>query len=331
MKNLILAITILALPQLLFSQFAPAAGVPGSTAIPADSSVFVNWALGCTVVRGPVQIDMPELGEPTVGIEEDALGPADGLVLSLGDGGQATLTFEYPLMDGPGWDFAVFENGFAAGNGFFLELGRVEVSSDGIQFFAFEATSLTDTMNQVSSFGMLDPTKIDGLAGKYVTGYGVPFDLAALSGQSGLDVDNITHIRIIDVVGSLNPDYASRDNEGRPINDPWPTPFPSSGFDLDGVGVIHQNINTLVKQPLQEESKLHCWPNPVRVGQDIRVSELEESGTLRLWNYKSQLIWQWEVGLERTSVPTDGLSTGCYYLQYINANGEAIATPIYIF
>jgi hypothetical protein len=34
--------------------------------------------------------------------------------------------------------------------------------------------------------------------------------------------------------------YASCDSQGHQINDPWPTPFPTGGFDLDAVGVIHQ-------------------------------------------------------------------------------------------
>jgi hypothetical protein len=69
---------------------------------------------------------------------------------------------------------------------------------------------------------------------------GTPFDLDELSGVSALlNIDAVTHVRIIDVVGSLNDLYASRDSLGNKINDPWSTPFASSGFDLDAVGVIH--------------------------------------------------------------------------------------------
>ncbi len=32
------------------------------------------------------------------------------------------------------------------------------------------------------------------------------------------------------------------DQYGHLINDPYPTPFESGGFDLDGVGIIHQKM-----------------------------------------------------------------------------------------
>ena len=54
-----------------------------------------------------------------------------------------------------------------------------------------------------------------------------------------LDKDHITHVRIIDVIGNIDPEYATYDCQGNPINDPWPTPFASCGMDLDAVGVIH--------------------------------------------------------------------------------------------
>jgi hypothetical protein len=47
------------------------------------------------------------------------------------------------------------------------------------------------------------------------------------------------YVRLIDVVGSIDPKWGSRDSKGNLINDPWPTPFPSCGFDLDAIGVIH--------------------------------------------------------------------------------------------
>jgi hypothetical protein len=57
-----------------------------------------------------------------------------------------------------------------------------------------------------------------------------------------LDVTRITHVRIIDVVGAIDPAFGRLDSSGRIINDPWPTAFSSSGFDLDAVGVLHQAV-----------------------------------------------------------------------------------------
>ena len=36
----------------VLAQFAPAAGVQGTTAVHKDSSIFVNWATVCSVVVG---------------------------------------------------------------------------------------------------------------------------------------------------------------------------------------------------------------------------------------------------------------------------------------
>jgi hypothetical protein len=68
-------------------------------------------------------------------------------------------------------------------------------------------------------------------------------------------------VRIRDVVGSIKPEYATLDSKGNPINDPWPTTFPTGGFDLDAVGVIHEETGSLAVHPtmvLQGESfELH--------------------------------------------------------------------------
>ncbi|QQR94474.1 MAG: hypothetical protein IPJ93_11675 [Bacteroidota bacterium] len=116
-------------------QFAPPASQPGTTAIHKDSSIIVSWATQCSIVRGWQDISNHSLGVCTIGDSTSALGMADGLdVVSLGDGGMATLTFANPIMNGSGWDFAVFENSFSET---FLELAFVEVSSDGVNFFVF--------------------------------------------------------------------------------------------------------------------------------------------------------------------------------------------------
>ncbi len=229
----------------LAGPYAPAAGQPGSTAIYKDDSSFVEWASSCDVVRGLQNISDSDVNDDgtddyaSFGTADNALGKAVGDsydVVSLGDGGYATLTFDVPISDGPGWDFAVFENGFSDT---YLELAFVEVSSDGVNFFRFDSVSLTQTDTQIGGFGTLDPTDIYNLAGKYRQGYGTPFDLSELSGRAGLDIYNVTYVRIVDVVGCIQDAYCRYDSTGNKINDPWPTPFSSSGFDLDAVGVIN--------------------------------------------------------------------------------------------
>lgn len=240
MRNfLITGLLILFSPGLVKAQYAPPAGQEGSTAIKSDSGIFVAWATACEIDRGWLDISQPEQGKVTFGESLEATGVAEGTstdVVSLGDGGSAVLTFDIIIADGEGWDFAVFENAL---NDTFLELAFVEVSSDGVNYYSFPAVSLTDDSQQLPTFGELDCTLIHNLAGKYRQGYGAPFDLAELEGKPLLDVQHITHVRITDVIGCIQNGFATVDSQGNKINDPWPTPFETGGFDLDGVGVIN--------------------------------------------------------------------------------------------
>ena len=263
------------------AQYAPPAEQEGSTAIHADSTIFIDWANGCSLQRGWMNVADTSLGSASFGDSINAINKADNSVVSLGDGGAALLHFEKPVVNGPGWDFAVFENAFTDE---FLELAFVEVSSDGKHFFRFDAVSLTQTDMQVETFGVLDATKINNLAGKYRTAFGVPFDLDELKGRTGLDVNHIIAIKIIDVVGSIDDEFATFDSQGNKINDPWSTPFETGGFDLDAVGVIHNTSNTAVMEsPAQSLGTF--YPNPcsdfINIKGDVKyITIFDAIGTL---------------------------------------------------
>ena len=259
MKKILLFIYIIFISGGINAQFAPPAGQAGSSAINADSSVFIEWATSCEISKGLINIADSSMGYATYGDSESALGIADNNVVSLGDGGMATLHFEHPVTNGNGWDFAIFENSF---DDSFLELAFVEVSSDNENFFRFPAISLTQTEDQIESFGNIDATKIHNLAGKYRVMYGTPFDLEELKNEPGLNVNNIVAIRIIDVVGNISDTFARYDSEGNKINDPWPTPFESGGFDLDAVGIIHNTSNTDIQN--KKTARIKAFPNPCK-------------------------------------------------------------------
>ncbi len=225
-KQSILVVALLCGGAHAAGPFPPAAGQPGSTAIFKDAPGFLGWATGYRdYVPGP-NVD-PQWQTP-----QKALGKAIGNsfdIVSLGDRGRITLTFDGFLFDGPGPDFAVFENSFSDT---FLELAWVEVSSDGANFFRFPGISLT--ASPVGGFGTIDPTNIDGFAGKYRQGFGTPFDLALFSGVPGLDRAHVRYVRIVDIIG----DGSETDAIGNRIYDPFPT-LGSGGFDLDAIGVLH--------------------------------------------------------------------------------------------
>ena len=219
MKNIIIVWIMALVPVSMWAQFAPAADLPGTTAMHADSSAFVAWATGCTSERGLMRIDKPHLGYASFGHDSLVLGaPGTGGaseivydVISLGDGGMATVTFASPIYNGAGPDFAVFENGFGVESDtthtlHFLELAFVEVSSDGEHFFRFPAVTYVPFDQQLGGYGGMVPSQIHNFAGKYDQFYGTPFDLDEVEDNELLNKNRITHVRIIDVVGCIKPE-----------------------------------------------------------------------------------------------------------------------------
>ena len=250
-----------------WAQYDPAGGESGSQAIHRDHSAISAWADSIIVQRGYQDISNKGLGYANTGQSIDALGPADGVIVSLGDGGMATYIFAEPLKNIMGPDFVVFENGFQWTSGYFLELAFVEVSSDGQKFTRFPSISAADTNDQIWNLSNMKPEWYHNLAGKHQAPYGTPFDLDELK-DSVLSIDSIRFIRIVDVVGSLNDSFARFDSRGVKINDPWPTSFESSGFDLDGLALLDHNVsNQLVN--LSAEA---YGPNPIRRSQPLNVN-----------------------------------------------------------
>ncbi len=240
-----------------------------------DSSAFIGWATSAEIVRGYVKISDTTFtytdnfsgvtsNHAFYGTISNCLGKANGQFISLGDGGSITLQFDSPIVNGAGYDFAVFENALIPDavpdqdSIVFYELAFVEVSSNGEDFVRFPAVSHVQTTEQVGTFGYENANLLTNFAGVFPVFYGYPFDLEELANEPNLDVNNITHIRLIDVVGSIDPQYGTYDSEGNIINDPYPTPFHSCGFDLDAVGVIH-SLNSVESNVF---ATFDVYPNP---------------------------------------------------------------------
>ncbi len=294
--------------------FCGPVGTDGCNAIPVGDNSFVAWATGVELTRGPYMITNPTGPYASFGGDTNAIGPATLNntmdAVSLGDGGSALVTFERPIRNGEGPDFAVFENSF---NDTFLELAFVEVSSDGVHFVRFPATSLTPTDEQVSgAVGGVDATMLNNLAGKFRIGYGTPFDLEELRDSANLDIDSIVYVRVIDVVGTIDPQYATYDAFGHIVNDPWPTDFWSSGFDLTGVGVIHQKS---VGIDNHEMSQVFAYPNPCNSTLYI-INENAER--IELYNINGQLLEMVDNGEMQVNLNMQKYPAGLYLLKVGN-------------
>ncbi|HPS54346.1 MAG TPA: hypothetical protein PLP05_01995 [Sedimentisphaerales bacterium] len=189
--------------------------------------------------------------------------------------GQITLSFNEAIQDGPGPDFAVFENGFISAGGagvvgqIFAELAYVEVSTDGETFVRFPCVSLTGPVSEgggTGAYGTIDPTNVYNIAGKHVNAYtsswGTPFNLKDLACDpnvlnNSVDVNEIYYVRIVDIPGNgffkdsaielIDPNTIDPNSgeggtyytETHGIHDAWVT-WGSGGCDLEAIGVIEQ-------------------------------------------------------------------------------------------
>jgi hypothetical protein len=174
---------------------------------------------------------------------------------------------------------------------------------------------------QLPGFATIDPTKIDGLAGKYENGFGTPFDLSVLENEPLVDIHLITHLRLTDVVGNIDPSFATYDQDGQPINDPWPTPFPSGGFDLDAVGVIHQNTSTAVALP-NVNHDIRVSPNPAWPGAQLQITGIADVEQIRVFNSAGQLITAMDNVEPNHRVDTSYWPEGMYIMQVISTDGS---------
>lgn len=242
-----------------------------ATAGPFDSYLTSGVAPAIIAVWATTVEDYSPTSEVVSPHDDPArgLGPADGATVSLGDldsaaisGGTApgsiVVSFQATIVDGPGADFAVFENAGAFFDShdvdfIFAELAFVEVSSNGSDFARFPATSQNIEVdpntpdpdhNQIHTpfgrnFAGINTTNVDNLAGIHPTLTGTPFDLSDLAAhtlvtQGTVDLNGIQFVRFVDIPG----EGSFTDSLGNPILDAWKT-VESGGFDLDAVGAIN--------------------------------------------------------------------------------------------
>ncbi len=222
-------------------------------AIASDDPRFVEWAdvidASRTLFgpRGSTSID-PSGGFNSLG-DLNAAEIAEGV-----SPGFLTVTFPTGISNGPGADFAIFENGFTFGinddgvPGLFAEYAYVDVSTNGSDFIRFPSINLNSGTlpgSLGSAFAGFDVTNVYNLAGKHASGFGTPFDLDDLASdplvsEGRLNLNDIRYVRLYDIPGN----GFFLDSQGNPIRDNWLTTG-AGGFDFrlgEGVGVGVINV-----------------------------------------------------------------------------------------
>lgn len=199
---------------------------------PATGFGFLNLP---GILLGPPGDSLPTLGSLSVA--------------SLGRGGQITLEFtDNVIVDGPGPDLILFENGFFVGGiptspeqeyRVAADLGRVQVSADGVTFFEFPFSRDALLMAGGSSLPstlLLQLIGLSGITPTFTGNWTIPDDLrvwdpAGVGGVSGAGGDafdladvGLTEARFVRIIDSGAPTGLSGSGEG---------------YDLDAVVALH--------------------------------------------------------------------------------------------
>jgi hypothetical protein len=185
-------------------------------------------------------------------------------VVALGVDGELTVGFDVTIVDGPGADFTVSENGFVFGGGVFAEVAFVEVSTDGTTFARFP-TRYGGPVGPLPAFGSSPMGTFGGLCGGLpgianvntnaidpfdpVESGGEAFDLAELAGDplvtaGVVDLGAIHYVRVLDV-----PEGLYKDSFGNVI---WDHGGPIGSADVDAVSVINHAGNVTAHQPIAD-------------------------------------------------------------------------------
>ena len=118
--------------------------------------------------------------------------------------------------------------------------------------------------------------------------------------------------------------YCNYDNSNNKINDPWPTPFPSSGFDLDAIGVINQ-------QPLEVKLVKNIYniicTNPFNKSIELLYeSSINELTKIKLFNSNGAIVKELNhfstIGLNSINISSNNLSKGFYIINIENNNSN---------
>ena len=98
------------------------------------------------------------------------------------------------------------------------------------------------------------------------------------------------------------------------VNDPYPTPFSSSGFDLDAIGIIHSTL------ALNENSfiKSVVYPNP---STGLFQIDSEFIGLFLVTNIQGKIITEGAL-LNNLELDLSQFDNGLYYLNMISKGSK---------
>ncbi|MDR9398549.1 MAG: T9SS type A sorting domain-containing protein, partial [Salibacter sp.] len=116
------------------------------------------------------------------------------------------------------------------------------------------------------------------------------------------------HIRVLDVVGSIDQAYGSTDTAGNIINDPYPTGFAAGGFDLDAVAILNESL--VGRESVLAKPKTFIYPNPA--AEFISVKDL--TGMFKVFNTHGQAVLKGNYNGGKINL--NELAPGVYFIEF---------------
>ena len=126
---------------------------------------------------------------------------------------------------------------------------------------------------------------------------------------------------MVDVIGAIDQSFTNLDSQGNQVNDPYPTPFPSGGFDLDAVGAINF-IPTAIEE-LNNRLNISFYPNPTKNVVYFNFENQDQYKYL-LTNMNGKAVSN---GLLNNELDLRYLKAGIYFI-HISSNDKYIVKKI---
>jgi hypothetical protein len=112
--------------------------------------------------------------------------------------------------------------------------------------------------------------------------------------------------------------HASHDQAGKKINDPYPTNFPTGGFDLDAVAAMHMYATGIATNNVNKG--IGFYPNPASENITVHTAQNSSEQQIRIVSVTGTEMMRVNTTGQETEVSTTQLPAGFYQVMVFDNN-----------